>query len=129
MVVATIIVLSNLAAIATMIVSRGIAIGERVQYVLVGFQMTMLAFAVMAFVHVGMGVGGIGLVFFMGIGTPTTPKNSSTETPTHPTTKSETGRVPIRCREKTRASRLRSSVTDRSEHAGVGRDVDGVLLQ
>ena len=80
MVVATIIVLSNLAAIATMIVSRGIAIGERVQYVLVGFQMTMLAFAVMAFVHVGMGVGGIGLVFFMGIGTPTTPKNSSTET-------------------------------------------------
>jgi hypothetical protein len=51
-------------AIATMIVSRGITTSEHVQYVLVGFQMTvLLAFAVMAFVHVGRGDASAGLSF------------------------------------------------------------------
>lgn len=102
MVVATIIVLSNLAAIAveffylfiarivnnpdiadlagnkliniittlvfiaaaTLIASRGITTSEHVQYVLVGFQMTiLLAFAVVALVHVAGGDAPAGLSF------------------------------------------------------------------
>lgn len=51
-------------AIATAIASRGITTSERVQYVLVGFQMmVLLAFAVMAFVHVGRGDAPAGLSF------------------------------------------------------------------
>lgn len=51
-------------AIATMVASRGITTSERVQYVLVGFQMVvLLAFAVMAFVHVGRGDAPAGLAF------------------------------------------------------------------
>ncbi|MBJ8338638.1 APC family permease [Antrihabitans sp. YC3-6] len=43
-------------AIATLVASRGITTSERVQYILVGFQMIiLLAFAVTAFVHVGIG--------------------------------------------------------------------------
>lgn len=43
-------------AVATFIASRGITTSERVQYVLVGFQMIILfAFAVTALVHVGVG--------------------------------------------------------------------------
>lgn len=102
MVIATIIVLSNLAAIAveffylfiaklvnqpsiadlayntavnivstlvflglaTFIASRGITTSERVQYVLVGFQMVVLvAFAVVAITHVGAGDAPAGLSF------------------------------------------------------------------
>ncbi|BBY87592.1 APC family permease [Mycolicibacterium tokaiense] len=102
MVIATIIVLSNLAAIAveffylfiaklvnqpsiadlayntavnivstlaflglaTLIASRGITTSERVQYVLVGFQMVVLvAFAVVAITHVGAGDAPAGLSF------------------------------------------------------------------
>ncbi|QZH57942.1 APC family permease [Mycolicibacterium farcinogenes] len=51
-------------AIATAIASRGITTSERVQYVLVGFQMVvLLAFAVMAFVRVGRGDAPAGLSF------------------------------------------------------------------
>ena len=51
-------------AIATLIASRGITTSERVQYVLVGFQMTILiAFAVVALVHVGAGDAPAGLSF------------------------------------------------------------------
>lgn len=51
-------------AIATAIASRGITTSERVQYVLVGFQMVvLLAFAIMAFVHVGRGDAPAGLSF------------------------------------------------------------------
>ncbi|MEV0670852.1 APC family permease [Mycobacterium sp. NPDC050441] len=51
-------------AIATAVASRGITTSERVQYVLVGFQMVvLLAFAVMAFVHVGRGDAPAGLSF------------------------------------------------------------------
>ncbi|MDH6196942.1 amino acid transporter [Mycobacterium frederiksbergense] len=51
-------------AIATAIASRGITTSERVQYVLVGFQMVvLLAFAVMALVHVGRGDAPAGLSF------------------------------------------------------------------
>ncbi|MBU9763881.1 APC family permease [Mycobacterium sp. TNTM28] len=51
-------------AIATAIASRGITTSERVQYVMVGFQMVvLLAFAVMAFVHVGRGDAPVGLSF------------------------------------------------------------------
>ena len=51
-------------AIATAIATRGITTSERVQYVLVGFQMVvLLAFAVMAFVHVGRGDAPAGLSF------------------------------------------------------------------
>ncbi|OHT93736.1 amino acid transporter [Mycobacterium syngnathidarum] len=51
-------------AIATAIASRGITTSERVQYVLVGFQMVvLLAFAVMAFVRVGGGDAPAGLSF------------------------------------------------------------------
>ena len=47
-----------------MIASRGITTSEHVQYVLVGFQMTvLLGFAVMAFVHVGRGDAPAGLSF------------------------------------------------------------------
>lgn len=50
--------------IATLVASRGITTSERVQYVLVGFQMVvLLAFAVMAFVHVGRGDAPAGLSF------------------------------------------------------------------
>lgn len=53
-----------LIAIATLIASRGITTSERVQYVLVGFQMTVLiAFAVTAFVIVGRGNAPAGLAF------------------------------------------------------------------
>jgi len=53
-----------LIAIATLIASRGITTSERVQYVLVGFQMTVLiAFAVTAFVIVGRGDAPAGLSF------------------------------------------------------------------
>jgi amino acid transporter len=53
-----------LLAIATLIASRGITTSERVQYVLVGFQMTVLiAFAVAAFVLVGQGDAPAGLSF------------------------------------------------------------------
>ncbi|WP_454788855.1 APC family permease [Mycolicibacterium lutetiense] len=49
-------------AIATAVASRGITTSERVQYVMVGFQMVvLLAFAVMAFVHVGRGDAPAGL--------------------------------------------------------------------
>jgi amino acid transporter len=51
-------------AIATFIASRGITTSEYVQYVLVGFQMVvLLAFAVMAVVHVGRGEAPAGLSF------------------------------------------------------------------
>src|SRR5262245_5472656 len=51
-------------AVATVIASRGITTSERVQYVLVGFQMTILiAFAVVALVHVGRGDAPAGLSF------------------------------------------------------------------
>ncbi len=51
-------------ALATLIASRGITTSERVQYVLVGFQMTvLLAFAVMAIVHVSRGTAPAGLAF------------------------------------------------------------------
>ena len=51
-------------AAATFIASRGITTSERVQYILVGFQMTVLvAFAVAAFVHVGRGDAPAGLSF------------------------------------------------------------------
>lgn len=51
-------------AIATLIASRGITTSERVQYVLVGFQMVVLvAFAVMALVHTGHGDAPAGLAF------------------------------------------------------------------
>ena len=51
-------------AIATAVASRGITTSERVQYVLVGFQMVvLLAFAIMAFVHVGRGDAPAGLTF------------------------------------------------------------------
>lgn len=51
-------------AIATAIASRGITTSERVQYVLVGFQMVVLiAFAIMSFVHVGRGDAPAGLSF------------------------------------------------------------------
>ncbi|MEW2481378.1 APC family permease [Mycobacterium sp. NPDC049093] len=50
--------------IATLVASRGITTSERVQYVLVGFQMVvLLAFAVMAFVHVSRGDAPAGLSF------------------------------------------------------------------
>lgn len=53
-----------LIAIATLIASRGITTSERVQYVLVGFQMTVLiAFAVAAFILVGRGDAPAGLSF------------------------------------------------------------------
>jgi amino acid transporter len=53
-----------LIAIATLIASRGITTSERVQYVLVGFQMAILiAFAVTAFVIVGRGGAPAGLAF------------------------------------------------------------------
>jgi amino acid transporter len=56
-----------LIAIATFIASRGITTSERVQYVLVGFQMTVLiAFAVAAFVHVARGDAPAGLSFDLG---------------------------------------------------------------
>ncbi len=51
-------------ALATMIASRGITTSERVQYVLVGFQMiVLLAFAVTALVHVAQGNAPAGLSF------------------------------------------------------------------
>ncbi|MCB0948166.1 MAG: APC family permease [Mycobacterium sp.] len=51
-------------ALATMIASRGITTSERVQYVLVGFQMiVLLAFAVTALVKVGLGDAPAGLSF------------------------------------------------------------------
>jgi amino acid transporter len=51
-------------ALATMIASRGITTSERVQYVLVGFQMVVLvAFAITAIVHVGNGDAPAGLGF------------------------------------------------------------------
>ncbi|MGV9797857.1 APC family permease [Mycobacterium sp. NPDC003449] len=51
-------------AIATGVASRGITTSERVQYVLVGFQMVVLAvFVVLAFVHVGSGDAPAGLAF------------------------------------------------------------------
>lgn len=51
-------------AIATYIAGRGITTSENVQYILVGFQMLVLvAFAVMAFVHVGAGDAPAGLSF------------------------------------------------------------------
>lgn len=51
-------------AIATLIASRGITTSERVQYVLVAFQLAVLiAFAVTAFVHVGRGDAPAGLNF------------------------------------------------------------------
>ncbi|TFV56838.1 APC family permease [Mycobacterium sp. PS03-16] len=51
-------------AIATYVASRGITTSERVQYVLVGFQMVVLvAFAVTALVHVGSGDAPAGLAF------------------------------------------------------------------
>lgn len=51
-------------ALATLIASRGITTSERVQYVLVGFQLVVLvAFAVMAFVHVARGDAPAGLSF------------------------------------------------------------------
>lgn len=51
-------------AIATAVASRGITTSERVQYVLVGFQMVvLLAFAVMAFAHVSRGDAPAGLSF------------------------------------------------------------------
>ncbi|MCV7172756.1 APC family permease [Mycobacterium manitobense] len=51
-------------AIATYIASRGITTSERVQYILVGFQMiVLLAFAVAALWHVGTGDAPAGLAF------------------------------------------------------------------
>ncbi|MDZ7881890.1 MAG: APC family permease [Mycobacterium sp.] len=51
-------------ALATFIASRGITTSERVQYVLVAFQLVVLvAFAVTAFVHVGRGAAPAGLSF------------------------------------------------------------------
>jgi amino acid transporter len=51
-------------ALATAIASRGITTSEHVQYVLVGFQMVvLLAFAVVAIVHVGAGDAPAGLSF------------------------------------------------------------------
>lgn len=51
-------------ALATLIASRGITTSERVQYVLVGFQLLVLvAFAVTAFVHVSRGDAPAGLSF------------------------------------------------------------------
>lgn len=51
-------------ALATLIASRGITTSERVQYVLVIFQLVVLvAFAVTAFVHVGRGDAPAGLSF------------------------------------------------------------------
>ncbi len=51
-------------AIATAIASRGITTSEHVQYVLVGFQMIILvAFAVVALLHVGRGDAPAGLSF------------------------------------------------------------------
>ncbi|MGD9618707.1 MAG: APC family permease [Mycolicibacterium sp.] len=51
-------------ALATAIASRGITTSERVQYILVGFQMTvLLGFAVTALVHVGLGNAPAGLSF------------------------------------------------------------------
>ena len=51
-------------ALATMIASRGITTSERVQYVLVGFQMAvLLAFAIASFVHVNAGDAPAGLSF------------------------------------------------------------------
>jgi amino acid transporter len=51
-------------AIATYIASRGITTSQRVQYILVGFQMVvLLAFAVAALVHVGAGDAPAGLAF------------------------------------------------------------------
>lgn len=51
-------------ALATLIASRGITTSERVQYVLVAFQLVVLAaFAVTAFVHVGRGDAPAGLSF------------------------------------------------------------------
>jgi len=50
--------------LATFIASRGITTSERVQYVLVGFQMVVLvAFAVVAISHVGLGDAPAGLSF------------------------------------------------------------------
>ncbi len=54
-------------AVATWIASRGITTSERVQYVLVGFQMiVLLGFAVVAFIHVGAGSAPAGLSFDIG---------------------------------------------------------------
>jgi amino acid transporter len=51
-------------ALATLIASRGITTSEHVQYVLVGFQMiVLLAFAVIAIMHVGRGDAPAGLSF------------------------------------------------------------------
>ncbi|MGU3502339.1 APC family permease [Mycobacterium sp. C31M] len=51
-------------ASATLIASRGITTSERVQYILVGFQLLVLvAFAVTAFVHVSRGAAPAGLSF------------------------------------------------------------------
>ncbi|MEH3136391.1 MAG: APC family permease [Mycolicibacterium neoaurum] len=51
-------------ALATLIASRGITTSERVQFVLVGFQLVVLvAFAVTAFVHVSRGDAPAGLSF------------------------------------------------------------------
>ncbi len=51
-------------ALATLIASRGITTSEKVQYVLVGFQMVVLiAFAVVAIAHVGAGDAPAGLSF------------------------------------------------------------------
>lgn len=51
-------------AVATLIASRGITTSERVQYVLVAFQLVVLAgFAVTALVHVGRGDAPAGLSF------------------------------------------------------------------
>lgn len=51
-------------AVATLIASRGITTSERVQYVLVAFQLVVLAaFAVTALVHVGRGAAPAGLSF------------------------------------------------------------------
>jgi amino acid transporter len=51
-------------AAATLIASRGITTSERVQYVLVGFQLVVLAaFAGTAFVHVASGAAPAGLAF------------------------------------------------------------------
>jgi amino acid transporter len=51
-------------ALATWIACRGITTSERVQFVLVGFQMVvLLAFAVVAIVHVGRGDAPVGLSF------------------------------------------------------------------
>src|SRR5262245_36386730 len=53
--------------VATWIASRGITTSERVQYVLVGFQMVvLLGFAVVAFIHVGAGNAPAGLSFDLG---------------------------------------------------------------